>query len=158
MDDISPDSPPHRDTNYPEKGAQQPFVVMIDDDADDYYLLTSVLKNSYPANQVIPIYDSSRVIAQLDALQELPAFLLLDLNMPLKNGFEVLQEVRSFTRYSSLPIVVYTSSSNPSDNSRCQAAGATDYIQKPNSYNELHQVIEKTWRHWLTSSLPPTEP
>ncbi|WP_157816080.1 response regulator [Spirosoma pollinicola] len=125
---------------------------MIDDDADDYYLLSTVIKANYPEHDVMPIYDSSQALSQLEALRTLPAFLLLDLNMPVKNGFEILREMRSLTRYESLPIIIFTSSANPKDLTRCRELGATDYIEKPTSYKELHLVIEKTLRLWLNTS------
>ncbi|GAB2552856.1 response regulator [Spirosoma aerophilum] len=154
---IEPSSTLNPEKNYPEKEVKHPLVIMVDDDAEDFYLLTSVLKDCYPTDRVIPIYDSSQVVAKLDALPELPAFLLIDLNMPLKNGFEVIQDVRSLTRYAALPIVVFTSSSDPADSSRCQAIGATDYIQKPTSYKELHLIVKKIWGSWLASSCPSRE-
>lgn len=138
-------------TNEKTSAIQFPSVIMIDDDADDYYLISTVLKASYPKYEVIPIYDSSQALRQLGALRDLPAFLLLDLNMPVKNGFDVLKEVRALPRYDALPIVIFSSSSNPRDLTRCRELGATDYIEKPTSYKGLHQVVEKTLRLWLNA-------
>lgn len=78
----------------------------------------------------------------------LPDLLLLDLNMPLKDGRQALQELRSNPCFATLPIVVLTTSSSDEDKNACIAAGANDYVVKPSSFTELLHIVETLQQYW----------
>jgi DNA-binding response OmpR family regulator len=75
--------------------------------------------------------------------------ILLDLNLPLVSGFEVLEWMRKTTGYQELPVVIFSSSARPEDRIRAEATGADDYVQKPSSALEFRAVIDYLERRWL---------
>ena len=74
--------------------------------------------------------------AEMDAGAPCPDFLLLDLNLPKKDGFEVLERLRASEKFSSIPVVVMTSSNSPADRNRAAELGAS-YFCKPPNYEEF---------------------
>lgn len=68
---------------------------------------------------------------------------LLDLNMPRKNGFEVLKEIREKEKLRGIPVVIYSTSSNETAINITRDLGASLYVVKPNSFQALKQIIEK---------------
>ena len=74
--------------------------------------------------------------------QSLPEFVLLDLRMPRTNGFEALRWIRLMPELRSLPVVIFTSSVLPEDVQLATALGATSYMVKPGSYEELCGQID----------------
>ncbi len=79
----------------------------------------------------------------------MPDLLLLDLNMPLKDGRQSLQEIKSDPRLQELPTVVMTTSSDQDDRDFCQQRGANDYIVKPRKYSDLLDVVESLTKQWI---------
>jgi CheY-like chemotaxis protein len=71
----------------------------------------------------------------------IPDLLFLDLNMPLKNGFECLSEIRRETRLDKMPIIIFSTSSQPSAIDEVYAHGAQLYVRKPNDFAQLKKVI-----------------
>jgi len=79
-----------------------------------------------------------------------PAAVLLDLNMPLVSGFEVLKWMRGQSEFAALPVVVFTSSSREEDRVRAGELGATEYVEKPQSMGRFSEVVELMREKWLS--------
>ena len=84
-----------------------------------------------------------------------PDLILLDLNMPRKDGFEVIQEVRSMSDICVIPIVVLTTSTNDSDVERAYKYGANSYITKPVDFDEFVEIIDKVMDFWINVNRLP---
>ena len=82
----------------------------------------------------------------------LPALVLLDLNLPKKSGFEVLSWVRQQPQFSSLPVVIYTSSVGLIDKDTAQLLGATDYYVKRSGVNQIAELARSLTERWLPDS------
>jgi CheY-like chemotaxis protein len=82
--------------------------------------------------------------------KERPRCILLDLKMPMMNGFQLIEHVRSIDALKSLPIVVLSASENENDRERAFQSGANDYLVKPGSFDELVDVIRGFRDRWLT--------
>jgi CheY-like chemotaxis protein len=130
---------------------------MADDDKDDFHILQEAaekaggqFKISYAANWM----DLWRSI-----LKALPDLIFLDLNMPVKDGFECLQLLRNETRYDSVPIIIYSTSLNKTDIDKAYNLRANYFIVKPNSMNEISIVLKKLYSlgKEILSSIPPRE-
>lgn len=78
-----------------------------------------------------------------------PKLMLLDLQMPRLNGFEVLRILRTDLHFTHLPVVVLTNSENPSDIKRAYELGATSYFRKPDSLEGLDEMIHVLHAYWL---------
>ena len=124
-------------------------VVLADDDPDHGRLFQIVLGQVDPSKKLIIVKDGEALIKLLDA--KVPDLLFLDLNMPCKNGFECLAEIRQKERLKGLPIVVYSSSTHMTDIQRSYLHKADLCMVKPfNSThlrNALESVLNMEWIH-----------
>ncbi|HYG24098.1 MAG TPA: response regulator [Verrucomicrobiae bacterium] len=82
-------------------------------------------------------------------LHPFPKLMLLDLQMPRLDGFEVLRIVRTDLHFTHLPVIVLTSSENPSDIKRAYEMGATSYFRKPDNVEGLDEMIHVLHAYWL---------
>ncbi|PZR21606.1 MAG: response regulator [Citrobacter freundii] len=78
-----------------------------------------------------------------------PEMILLDINLPGMNGFEILQYVRSKTMYKHVPVIMFTSSDDQGDVKRSYEYGANAYLVKPDSLQSLKEVLQDTFNFWL---------
>ena len=85
----------------------------------------------------------------------LPGLVLLDLKMPRKNGFEVLEWVRGQGDLKWLPVVVFTASNSPKDVRRCFELGANSVLVKPTAYRDLVEYVRCLNRYWFELNQPP---
>ena len=86
-----------------------------------------------------------------------PDLVLLDLNLPGLNGHEVLAEIKGDPALLRIPVVVLTSSANPSDVLAAYGAHANAYLIKPEDYDEFLSLVGSIRNHWLTSVLLPSQ-
>ncbi len=88
-----------------------------------------------------------------------PAVVLLDLNMPKVNGWEVLRQIKNDARLRTIPIVVFTSSNEASDCYRSYQLGANAYVVKPANFRRLAAALERVMEFWIAvNELPPGAP
>lgn len=129
----------------------QPTTILVaDDDPDDRLLIEEAMKEANIPNAVSFAANGVEVMEQLRGDgADLPGLLLLDLNMPRKDGREVIAEVKSDPRLKRLPIVVLTTSDAETDITRSYDLGANSYIKKPVSYEGLLEVMSTLRNYWL---------
>lgn len=84
-----------------------------------------------------------------DAQESLPRLVLLDLNMPRLNGFEVLDRLRADERTRRLPVVILSASDERSDALQAHRLGANGYLRKPARFENLRAVLAELERDWL---------
>jgi CheY-like chemotaxis protein len=84
-----------------------------------------------------------------------PKVILLDLNLPGTDGKEVLKEIKSSDSHKHIPVVVFTTSNNPTDIKECYEMGANGYMQKPMEYDQFDAVIDKFQDYWFNTSVLP---
>lgn len=78
-----------------------------------------------------------------------PEIIMLDINLPGMNGFEILEFLRSRSEFKHTPVIMFTSSENEQDIKRSYERGANAYLVKPENLKGLHAVIEDTFNFWL---------
>ncbi|MFN3488719.1 MAG: response regulator [Emticicia sp.] len=124
-------------------------ILVADDDDDDLFLVKSALEDSGFNGKTNYV---SNGIELLDFLNkdttEKPTLVLLDLNMPKKDGREALIELRQNPALDDLTIIIFTTSNSPDDIQKCYVNGANCYISKPNSFDELVEVLGKIMNFW----------
>jgi CheY-like chemotaxis protein len=86
------------------------------------------------------------------AQDALPRLILLDLNMPRLNGFEVLERLRADDRTRLLPVVVFSASNESSDEREAHRLGASGYVRKPASFEKLRATLAQLEREWLSAN------
>jgi CheY-like chemotaxis protein len=123
-------------------------ILLADDDKDDCFLFREALSEIPVATNLETVHDGEQLMTYLNEHSEnLPHVLFLDLNMPRKNGFECLSEIKFNDKLKDLPVIMF-STSYPRDMHYEQdimkllyKIGAMDYIRKPENFNQLKQVI-----------------
>lgn len=142
-------------------------IVMADDDADDCALVRDAFRDANVDGHLECVGDGEQLLAYLRACAARraqapdadPAFVLLDLNMPNKDGRQALAEIRADPALRHLPVVVYSTSGHPRDVLGSYQAGANSYIVKPSSYGEIARLARELADYWLTTvRLPPAPP
>lgn len=126
-----------------------PAVWIVDDDEDDQQFIRSAFLNGAPSVSVRSLYDGEELLPALRECTDLPKLILLDINMPRKNGFETLAELRGITEFASLPVIMLTTSSADEDRLHCLALGATRFLTKPTHYEQLRELAQELSQQWV---------
>lgn len=131
-------------------------IVMADDDADDRMLTLKAFKKNKLANEVIMLEDGQHLMdyllgnGEFDAPPNpLPGLILLDLNMPRKDGREALKEIKKHPTLRKIPVVILTTSKADEDIVRSYDLGVNSFISKPVSFGELVSLIQEIGSYWF---------
>lgn len=135
------------------------FILIAEDDADDRFLLQAAFEENGFKDQLHFVENGVEVLEYLNSLREkeskLPRFILLDLNMPKKDGREVLKELKHDPELKKIPIVIFSTTNNEQEMRRCYELGANSYITKPNSFESLLKTVAALRSYWMhTTSIP----
>lgn len=116
-------------------------ILLADDDDDDRDLFSEAVHFVDPTISITLRRDGEDLMEHLN--QRDPAFdlIFLDLNMPRKNGKECLAEIKKNRHFAKTPVIVYTTSLNPVDIDDTYSLGATFFLRKPNSFEELKEIL-----------------
>ena len=136
----------------------QPIVILLaDDDPDDCLLAKEALAESHLLNNVFVVGDGEELLEFLrhegkyadSAAAPRPGLILLDLNMPRKDGREALREIKSDPSLRRIPVVVLTTSKAEEDIYRTYDLGVNSFISKPVSFEGLVEVMRGLGRYWF---------
>jgi CheY-like chemotaxis protein len=129
-----------------------PFtVLMAEDDPDDRFLIEQAFLELQSRASLRFVEDGEELISYLvrsgkytdPSLSPRPSLILLDLNMPKKDGREVLFEIKKDPELQKIPVVVWTTSNEIEDKIECQKAGASKYVTKPIDYARLVGAVRE---------------
>jgi two-component system, response regulator len=137
-------------------------ILLVEDNASDEKLTLLAFKKSGVSNEVTVVRDGAAALDYLFATgayasrnaSELPAVVLLDLNLPKIDGLEVLRRVRADERTRFLPVVVLTASKEEEDVLRSYALGANAYVRKPVAFVEFVEAAKTLGLFWLLMNEP----
>lgn len=131
-------------------------ILMADDDDDDFLLTKKALAESKLANKLIRVEDGEELMDYLKqrgkyANTEVcrPGMILLDLNMPRKDGRETLKEIKSDSNLKDIPVVIFTTSKAEEDIFRSYQLGSNSFITKPVTFDKLVGVISALGAYWF---------
>lgn len=129
-------------------------VLLVDDNPADTDLISDVLSRQEAQFHVSAVSDGMEAIAFIRQKGKytkapLPDLVILDLNLPGRDGRDVLLEVKSDLELVKIPIVVFTTSQASSDINRSYALGANCYLRKPGNLPEFVAVVESMADFWL---------
>ena len=117
-------------------------ILLADDDTDDCIFFKEALEKLQLSVHLTTVHDGDELMKLLtNETNELPHVLFLDINMPRKNGFECLSEIKQNEKLKDLPVVIFSTSSSQNNINRVFKIGAHVYIRKPGDFSQLMQVI-----------------
>ncbi len=123
----------------------KPVIYMADDDADDRYYMRQSLQEAYPAVTIVEAEDGSELLDMLETGSREPVpqpvhLVLLDMNMPKMNGIEALMAIKANPLLQHIPIVMLSTSAEPTLMDTAYRKGASGYVKKPDTYAQMGQV------------------
>ncbi|MCM2353141.1 MAG: response regulator [Pseudobdellovibrio sp.] len=123
-------------------------LLIADDDLDDCKMIKEAFEESRLLNKLNFVHNGEELLKYL-AENPSPGLILLDLNMPKKDGREALQEIKNNPKYRHIPIVVLTTSQAEEDIFRTYNLGVNSFITKPVSFEGLVQIMQELGRYWF---------
>lgn len=138
-------------------------ILLAEDDEDHVLLIRRAFKQARLVNPLCVVRNGEEAIAYLEgkglyanrAEYPLPSLLLLDLKMPRKNGFEVLEWIRAHPRLAPLRVIVLTTSDDRQDVNLAYQLGANSFLRKPTDFVEFVKVVQALQGYWLWMSREP---
>lgn len=119
-------------------------ILLADDDTDDCYFFKEAIIEFRLPTRLTAVHDGEQLMQQLThETNELPHVLFLDLNMPRKNGFECLSEIKLNNKLENLPVVIYSTSFHYKIAELLYKNGATYYISKPAEISQLKKIVQQ---------------
>jgi CheY-like chemotaxis protein len=131
-------------------------ILMADDDADDRMLAADAMRESTLGNAFRCVEDGQELMdyltrrgkyARADAPR--PGLILLDLNMPRKDGRQALEEIKSDPDLRRIPVVILTTSKTEEDVLRSYDLGANSFITKPVTFDRLVEIVRTLGNYWF---------
>jgi CheY-like chemotaxis protein len=136
----------------------RPSVFLADDDPDDRFLFEDAFNEVARETQLVMANDGKELMEILDlTVPPPPEVIFLDLNMPLKSGFECLSEIRETNKLKNIPVVIFSTTSEKEYIDRVFQQGANYYLCKPPSFPKLKKAIAQVLAiDWSKQNGPTT--
>ena len=138
------------------------FILIAEDDADDRFLLQTVFDEKGYAEKIEFVENGIELLKFLNQRENqkdkdpgYPVFIMLDLNMPKKDGREVLSEIKQHAIFKKIPVIIFTTTKNESEIKRCYELGANTYVVKPVSFEALVKVVDEIRSYWIETACTP---
>jgi len=140
-----------------------PILLLAEDDEDDFILARDALHEAKFECQLFRVKNGEELLEYLyqkgpfenPRQSPLPDLILLDLNMPKKDGREALEEIKSQARLRRIPVIILTTSQNQEDVWRCYELNANAFIRKPARFDQIVKVMKSIRGFWFeTAQLP----
>ncbi|GAB3503618.1 response regulator [Spirosoma knui] len=127
------------------------WVILVDDDEDDRFLVKQAFQAQSPKTILQCLSSGEELFQLLEQSVDMPALLLLDLNMPIMNGFDVLRRLRAHSDYERIPVIMLTTSDVDTDRQHALELGANSFVTKPPTLQELARIVTLLKQNWLVS-------
>lgn len=131
------------------ENAEKHLILYADDDVDDLDLVCEAFTHYSSHVQIVTFRDGGQILSHLrkmDELAPLPCLIILDINMPVINGKEVLKQLRTMPRFDQVPAVLFTTSSMPVDRDFAESHKA-GFITKPLNAKQMERISDQFIEH-----------
>ena len=128
---------------------KQDTIFIVDDDADDRKIILDAFSEKNTSFNYVFFENASSFLAKLHSADSKPDLILLDLNMPGMLGLQVLKELKTSSQYSTIPVIVLTTSVREKDKHTAYELGVNCYLQKPQSYAGFVQLSTAILLLWF---------
>ncbi len=120
-------------------------ILLADDDQDDCQFFKTAVQELLPSTNLKAVHDGEQLMKYLTAeTNALPHVLFLDLNMPRKNGFECLSEIKQNEKLKNLPVIMFSTSFEQEVVNQLYQNGAQYFIRKPSEFSKFKKIIQQT--------------
>ena len=112
-------------------------ILNVDDDQEDRDFFCEALREIDPAITCLIAASGMEALALLENQATLPDYIFLDINMPMMDGKQCLKVLKTLPRFQSIPVIMYSTSTDTREIKECYSLGAEDFLIKPHSYEKL---------------------
>jgi CheY-like chemotaxis protein len=145
--------------------SKTPLILMAEDDSDDRLLVGDALKETRLPAELRFVEDGVELIDYLSQKNKFnqsgssprPGLIILDLNMPRKDGREALREIKTHPEWRKIPVVVLTTSTADIDIARVYELGANSFLSKPVAFNSLVGLMKTLVEYWFQTVMLPVK-
>lgn len=143
--------------------ARSAAILLVEDDPNDVLLVKMAFQKSIAGLRIHAVTNGHEAVQYLQGVgayadrnaNPFPEFVLLDLKMPLMDGFEVLRWIRAQPIIKRLPVIVFSSSLHEGDATRAYEEGANSFVSKPTDFSKLVQMMKSLGEFWIGASKVP---
>jgi CheY-like chemotaxis protein len=119
-------------------------ILVTDDDEDDREFISDAFISKGLEDSIQQFANGKELVDFLNQTQEIDdCIVLLDLNMPIKDGYQALKEIKENDRLKTIPVIMLTTSASSFDQDRCKKLGCKEYILKPFSFTVYEQIADQ---------------
>jgi two-component system response regulator len=131
-------------------------ILLVEDNLADIELVNITLRDMQTPVNIVCLRDGEELMTHLQSkpLRDI-GLILLDLNMPRMNGFDVLRVIQAHEQWKMLPAVVFSTSSSAKDIRTCYELGARAYLSKPIDICDYNHCLSAIIRFWLCANIVP---
>lgn len=130
-----------------EQPVKRHHILLAEDNEDDYILTRDAFQEAGLPVDLEWVQDGEALMNRLKTVT--PELILLDLNMPKKNGRESLKEIRADARLRRIPVIIFSTSGAPSDVQATFELGASAYVQKPIGFDQFIRAMKALYEFWF---------
>lgn len=136
-------------------------ILLVEDNPDDVLITKRAFSKGKIRNKLYIVNNGVEAVKFLNKEEEykdvpIPSLIMLDINMPLMNGFDVLREIKKNEKLRRIPIIMLTTSERDKDIDTAYSLGANNYIVKPVSFQKFIDVVVNVQEYWLQISKIPS--
>jgi CheY-like chemotaxis protein len=117
-------------------------ILLVDDDVDDQFFFMDAIKSLNKPVECAVANNGIEAIHHLNKIPPPPSLIFLDLNMPKMNGFECLEKIKKLEQYRDIPVVIFSTSSNPKEKERTTRLGAKVFLTKTSNFRKLQKQLD----------------
>lgn len=138
-------------------------ILLAEDNEDDVVMMMDAFSEAKMINVIHVVNNGEEALKFLNKegeyqFAEEPGLIMLDINMPRKNGFDVLDEIKKNDRISHIPVVMMTTSNRDEDIAKSYKKGACSYISKPVDFRNFNEIMKSFALYWgIVSKIPKLE-
>jgi CheY-like chemotaxis protein len=140
-------------------------ILLVEDNPDDEELTVRAFKACNISNQIVVVRDGAEALDYFFGtgiyagrdLTTMPTLVLLDLNLPKIDGFEVLSRLRADPRTKRVPVIILTTSDEQKEVFKAYENGCNSYVRKPMESSQFREAVNQLGLFWLIHNVPPPE-
>lgn len=121
-------------------------IIVVDDDVEDHMILRDYFRDAGTVQHVRFFENGWNALQYLENIPDdlsLPKLIVLDLNMPIMNGTQMLVNLKRTTRLKNIPVIIFSTSENETEKRKSLSLGAVDYLVKPVTYEEGQRMVNR---------------